>query len=128
MHAFSPSSWGKEVNSEGIIQAMDEADVQRAVLISAGYFEGLWRLFLWTSFFGRSIDRVRAENDYVAGIVRQYPDRLVGACGVHPFDEWAKAEVLRCIKDLGFRVVKVHPNAQRIDLNDDQRRQRLRGC
>lgn len=125
VHAFSDSSWGKEVKAADIIQTMDEGSVEKAVVISAGYFEGLWRLFLSTPFFGRSEERVKHENDYIASIVRQYPARLIGACGVHPMDPWASTEVHRCIGDLGMRVVKIHPNAQRLDIDDNQVKARL---
>ena len=126
MHAFSDETWSNQVTGDDLIKAMDEAGVAQGVVISAGYFEGPWRMYLSTPLFGRSEARVRHENDYVAGLIRSHPARLIGACGVHPLDSWAMTELDRCVRELGFKVVKVHPNAQRFDMDDPQVRSSLR--
>lgn len=121
LHAFSGKSWGKQITGAQIIEELNTAQIQKGVVISAGYFGGFRSLI-----FGRSYDKVRQENNYAAEIVRSYPDRLTGACGVHPFDDWAERELERCAHDLGFKAVKIHANAQRINLLDEKQRARLR--
>ncbi len=122
LHAFSGKSWGKRVTGPDIIRELDAAGIDRGIVISAGYFGGFRSLV-----FGRSRKKVELENDYIAELVKAHPSRLAGACGVHPFDEWAEAELLRCAKELDFRAVKVHPNAQRIDIMDEEQRSKLQG-
>ncbi|MBI4322265.1 MAG: amidohydrolase [Chloroflexi bacterium] len=52
-----------------------------------------------------------ATNDYVAEVVAQYPDRLVGECGLDPIRDpwWAVKELDRCVKELGFKALKLLP-------------------
>lgn len=121
LHAFSGKSWGKRIAGPDIIGELDAAGVERGVVISAGYFGGFRSLV-----FGRSYKKVQLENDHVAELVRTYPSRVTGACGVHPFDKWAEAELRRCAQDLNLKAVKIHPNAQRIDVLDEGQRSRLR--
>ena len=50
------------------------------------------------------------SNDEVAGFVRQAPERLVGVGSVdlsRPRD--AVREIRRCIRDLGFKAIRVLP-------------------
>jgi hypothetical protein len=58
-------------------------------------------------------------NDYVAGVVRQYPDRFLGFASVDPW-QGAKAvlELERSVKELGMRGLKLHPNSQAFFPND----------
>lgn len=37
------------------------------------------------------------DNAYVAGLVRQYPDRIIGYCSVHPADANALDELRRSV-------------------------------
>lgn len=50
------------------------------------------------------------DNDEVASFVRQHPDRLVGVASVNlarPMD--AVRELRRCVRDLGFRALRMVP-------------------
>ncbi|MFP6656074.1 MAG: amidohydrolase family protein [Myxococcota bacterium] len=50
------------------------------------------------------------ENDEVASFVRQHPDRLIGVASVdlhRPMD--AVRELRRCVKELGFRALRIVP-------------------
>ncbi len=115
VHAFSDKSWDEPIGADKIIAELDANGIQNAIIISAGYFQGWWSF--WLPWF-RSYEKVKEENDFVAKITHQYPHRFLGACGVHPFDRWAVSELHRCSNDLGFRVVKIHPNAQRINVSN----------
>ncbi len=60
-------------------------------------------------------------NDYLAGIVRQYPDVF---CAFGAVDPWkgkvALREIERCSSELGLVGIKFHPNAQEFFLNDQR--------
>jgi len=58
-------------------------------------------------------------NDYVAGIVAQYPDVFLGFASVDPWKgKIAIAELERAVKTLGLRGLKLHPIAQAFYPND----------
>jgi uncharacterized protein len=91
--------WSRTLNStsdiplESTISAMDEAGV-RIGLISA-----------WWGPQGPLIG-----NDEVAGFVRAYPDRLAGIGSVDLHRPMAAIrELRRCVRELGFRGVRVIP-------------------
>jgi len=58
-------------------------------------------------------------NDYVAGIVAQYPDVFLGFASVDPWKgKVAIAALERAVKTLGLRGLKLHPIAQAFYPND----------
>lgn len=58
-------------------------------------------------------------NDYVAGIVRQYPDQFMGFASVDPWKgKLAVQELERSVKELGLRGLKLHPTTQAFSPND----------
>ena len=60
-------------------------------------------------------------NDYVAGIVRDHPDRFIGFATVDPWkDRWAVNELERAATELGLRGLKLHPIHQAF-FPDDRR-------
>lgn len=106
MHLFSPQN-GVDIPISGkdIIEQLDLANIERAVVISGGY---------WFS------DRSKAgnENNYVAGEVAKYSPRLVGLCGIRPTEDWAVSEVERCVKVLRLQGIKIHPQQNQLNLTD----------
>ena len=58
------------------------------------------------------------SNDYVAGIVREYPDRFIGFASVDPWKDGAVDELERAVGDLGLRGLKLHPIHQAFFPND----------
>lgn len=83
----------EELPVRATIAAMDEAGVSQA-LISA-----------WVG-----PHKVMISNDEVAGFVRAFPKRLVGVGSVdiaRPMQ--AVAEVRRCVKELGFKAIRILP-------------------
>ena len=65
---FYQFKWqGKGIVSD-LLARMDEAGVQRAVIFSAA----------------TKAEQVQAVNNYVAGVVAQYPDRFIGLGSIHP--------------------------------------------
>lgn len=103
------------VTAAHLIAAMDSAGVDRAQVLSVGYFFG------FPDF--EVVDeerRLRAENDYVAEQVSRYPDRLAGACSVNPLTEYAPAEVTRCANDDRLSGLKLHFANSDVDLRDQE--------
>lgn len=57
----------------------------------------------------------RYGNDEVARAIDLYPDRIVGYCTINPnFPNEVEEEMERCVDQMGFRALKVHP-----ELHDD---------
>jgi len=60
-------------------------------------------------------------NDYVAGIVQEYPDQFMGFASVDPWKgKLAIQELERSVKELGLRGLKFHPTTQAFFPNDPQ--------
>lgn len=63
--------------------------------------------------------QVDVENDYVAAIVKKYPDRFIGFGSVDPWlGKGALYEAERAVKGLGLRGLKFEPYRQEFYLND----------
>jgi uncharacterized protein len=60
-----------------------------------------------------------AGNDYVAEVVRKYPDQFIGFASVDPWKgAMAVRELERAVKELGLRGLKLHPTTQAFFPND----------
>jgi uncharacterized protein len=58
-------------------------------------------------------------NDYVAEVVRKYPDQFIGFASVDPWKGViAVRELERAVKELGLRGLKLHPTTQAFFPND----------
>lgn len=58
-------------------------------------------------------------NDYVASIVKQYPDQFMGFASVDPWKgKLAINELERAVTELGLRGLKLHPTTQAFFPND----------
>jgi len=113
LHMLSPDNFGdKQLTAKQVIPLLDQAKVGRAVVLSAGY-----RL--------REEAKAKVENDFVAKQVAAFPRRLIGFCAVHVLEPWAVKELERCKKDLKLRGLKLHPNAQQVDLGDAKHLEKL---
>jgi predicted TIM-barrel fold metal-dependent hydrolase len=90
--------------AEALIDAMDRAQVSRAVVMGMGW-----------------CDRALTEevNDYIVESAARYPDRLSGFCSVNPaWGDGAAAEMERCAA-AGLRGVgELHPDTQEFDITD----------
>ena len=50
-------------------------------------------------------------NDFLAAVMKKYPDRIGGFASLAPKDpEWSAAELERCVKQLGFKGWNTHSN------------------
>jgi predicted TIM-barrel fold metal-dependent hydrolase len=57
-----------------------------------------------------------AENDFVAGEIARYPDRLIGFCGINPLYPKAGDEIDRCLALPGMIGIKLHLEASGVDM------------
>jgi hypothetical protein len=88
---------GRGLLGEELIAMMDEAAVAKAVIFVTPFLWGL----------PGQVD-YHDTNDYIAEMQRQHPDRLIGFACINPHLRPGR-ELERCIKRLGLRGVKIHP-------------------
>ncbi|HET6777310.1 MAG TPA: amidohydrolase family protein, partial [Gemmatimonadales bacterium] len=112
-HLFSPaivallstdSSKFQPLTARDILPLLDSAGIRRAVVLSIAYMYGSP---------ARSVEdeyaKVRAENDWTARQVAEYPMRLIAFCGFNPLKDYALQELARCRKDPNLRRgIKLH--------------------
>ena len=92
--------------ADDLIARLDEADVDKAVVLALGYFPELDAV------------SAAAENDYTAAEVARYPDRLIGFCGINPLQDNALAELDRCLDHASMVGVKMQ--GSHFDWEDDE--------
>lgn len=97
-----------------LVAEMDAAGVGRGVVLSDGYYFDSVRPEPVPDEYAK----VRAENDWTAAQVGQFPDRLVAFCSFNPLRDYALAELERCAASGRFRGVKLHFNAAQLKFGD----------
>lgn len=107
--------WGFEevITADDLIDNLDEAGVERAVVLSVGYWHN-------------DEATTRAENDWTAAQIARYPDRLVGFCGIRPLLDFAVAELRRCRRELGMKGIKMHFRGSRVDVLNPEHVEKVR--
>ncbi|QEE26707.1 amidohydrolase family protein [Terriglobus albidus] len=102
-------------SASDLIAEMDRAGVKKAVVLSLAYqFGNPNRPPVQDEYA-----KVKAENDWTAEQVRQYPERLVGVCGIDPLREYAVAEIERCAENPYLKTgIKLHFGNSDIDLDN----------
>ena len=103
------------------VAALDSAGISRGVVLSNAYFFGIPDVEVEDEY-----TRTRAENDFVARQVAQYPDRLVGFFSVNPLAEYALREIDRLTDRPEFVGLKLHLGNSDVDLRDSADVRRLR--
>lgn len=113
----------KVVGSDALIAMLDEAKIDRAVIMSSAYF-------FESPFLGGAYPEgsamLRAENDWTAAQVSRHPARLVAFCGVNPLTEQALAEIRRCKDRLGMVGIKLHFANSKVELEDPRHLERMK--
>lgn len=101
------------ITAANLIAQLDDAGIRRATVLSVAYWYG--------SPFGPRVEneyaKVRAENDWVAQQVGQYPDRLAAFCSFNPLKPYALEELERCAKIPAFRGIKLHFGNSGVELS-----------
>jgi len=110
------------ITAADLITLLDAAGIRRAAVLSTAYiFEQPTRKV------DNAYEKVRADNDWTSQQVAQYPDRLVGFCGLNPLKDYALDELARCAKDPNLRRgLKLHFGNSGVDYTDAQHVDRLR--
>jgi len=80
--AIYRSPHARLASAEDLIQAMDEAAVQRSVVFGFPWEKG--ELYV-------------RHNDYILESIQRYPDRLIGFCAFSPLSPGAAGEAERCL-------------------------------
>ncbi len=87
----------------GLLRAGEEAGVSRFLVQSVATVP----------------EQVRSINNFIAKSVEEYPDKLIGFGALHPDFDDIRGEVAR-MESLGLRGIKLHPDFQRFDLDDER--------
>ena len=104
-HVEEVPELGWEDSPEKLLPLLDAAGISRAVIM--GYTEA------------PAVNPGALE--YLAGVVAQYPDRLVGFARLHPnYGEEAVRLLDRAITELGMKGLKLHPVGTTSHPGDEQ--------
>jgi uncharacterized protein len=122
MSPQAPASPMRPVTATDLVALLDEAGIERAVVLSTAYiFEQPSREI------DSAADKVRADNEWTSVQVAQYPSRLIGFCGVNPLKDYALDELARCAKDRYLRNgLKLHFGNSVVDCHNAQHIEQLK--
>jgi predicted TIM-barrel fold metal-dependent hydrolase len=122
-HLFSPAAAAMVtgdprspgISARDVVALLDDAGVRRALVLSVAY---TWGKASRTPV-ENEYEHVKAENDWTAQQVAQYPDRLRAFCSVNPLKPYALSEVARCGRDPRLRRgLKLHFGNSDVDLDN----------
>jgi len=122
-HLFSPAAaalvLGKAdapgLTARDVIALLDSAGIQRALVLSTAY---TWGKASRAPVVGEYA-HVRAENEWTAQQVGQYPERLRAFCSLNPLKPYALRELARCSKDPMLHYgLKLHFGNSDVDLDN----------
>lgn len=125
-HLVSPATsrlWGGETapfDAAALIAQLDEAGIERAVVLSVAYTYGDERKRVENEH-----ERVREENDWTAAQVARWPQRLIGFCSVAPLSSYALVEIERCTQLPNMNGLKLHLGNGGVSLRNPQHAARL---
>ncbi len=123
---FAPPSRPDEpqlsaIGADAIISQLDEAGIDRAVVLSLAYWFG--------SPHGEPIENeyslVQAENDWTAKEAALFPKRLVAFCSFNPLKDYALEMLERCASTGTFKGLKIHLGNSNVDLRKQEHRERV---
>lgn len=110
------------LSARQLIEMLDEAGIRYAVVLSgAYYFDGVDQLVHPGVY-----EKVRAENDWTAGQVAEFPERLVAFCSFNPVADHALPELRRCAESRKFAGLKLHFASTGTTITDPDHLKRVR--
>ncbi len=114
MSTTPPVAPVKPRTAADLVEQLDAAGIKRAVVLSTAYiFEQPSRQV------DAAAEKLRRENDWTSRQVAQFPDRLIGFCGLNPLKDYALEELVRCAADPNLRRgLKLHFGNSVIDYHN----------
>ena len=110
------------VTAGDVVQLLDAAQIQRAVLLSVAYMYGSPSRKVEDEYA-----RVRAENDWTGAQAAQYPSRLIAFCGINPLKDYALQELARCAANAKlYHGIKLHFGNSDVQLENPEHLARMR--
>jgi uncharacterized protein len=99
-----------------LIEQLDAAGIKRAVVLSTAYiFEQPSRNV------DHAAEKLKRDNDWTSRQVAQFPDRLIGFCGLNPLKDYALQELARCAADPHLRRgLKLHFGNSVVDFHNPE--------
>src|SRR4051794_22430915 len=98
MSTTTPVAAVKPRTAADVVAQLDATGIRRAVVLSTAYiFEQPSR------HVDAAAEKLRRENDWTSHQVAQFPDRLIGFCGLNPLKDYALEELARCAADPNLR-------------------------
>jgi len=125
-HLFSPTLAPlisqQPITATDLVRHLDAAGIKRAAVLSTAYL-----LASPSRKLPNEREAVMADNDWTASQVAQFPDRLVGFCGVNPLKDYALDEIARCAKNPNLRRgLKLHFGNSVVDYENAAHIEQLR--
>jgi predicted TIM-barrel fold metal-dependent hydrolase len=119
---FEPLVKLPQRDAAALVRELDEAGIEKAVVLSVGYSFADERKKL------PDPDRLtREENDWTSAQVSRYPTRLIGFCSANYLRDAALQEIERCLRLPGMTGIKIHVGNNGISFRDNAHLQRLQG-
>src|SRR5262245_15688499 len=98
MTTTPPVAAVKQRTAADLIAQLDAAGIKRALVLSTAYiFEQPSRTV------DHAAEKLKRDNDWTSKQVAQFPNRLVGFCGLNPLKDYALEELARCAADPNLR-------------------------
>jgi predicted TIM-barrel fold metal-dependent hydrolase len=121
---IAPASRIAPITAKDLVALLDAAGIRRGVVLSQAFaFGNPNRERPVQNERGRVVE----ENDWTSREVAQFPDRLVGFCGVNPLKDYALEEIERCATDPHLRTgLKLHFGNSDVDVLKPEHVDRLR--
>src|SRR5207344_2795635 len=116
MTTTTPVAAAKPRTAADLIEQLDAAGIKRAVVLSTAYiFEQPSRKA------DHAAEKLKRDNDWTSQQVAQFPDRLIGFCGLNPLKDYALEELARCAADPNLRRgLKLHFGNSVVDYHNPE--------
>ena len=101
LETYYGSRWDGTGGQDDLLASLGAVPIDRSVIFSSA----------------TKPQQVESINNYISGLVKQFPDRFIGFGTMHPDYENYKNE-LRRIRELGLRGLKFHPDFQKFYVDD----------
>jgi predicted TIM-barrel fold metal-dependent hydrolase len=116
MTTTAPVAPVKPRTAADLIEQLDAAGIKRAVVLSTAYiYEQPSRRA------DHAAEKLKRDNDWTSKQVAQFPDRLIGFCGLNPLKDYALEELARCAADPNLRRgLKLHFGNSVVDYHNPE--------